>query len=69
MSLYVFINPSARAGCDTKFIFKRRFEFRVFLLLDRLPYQNLRAQNVLLIAHRWRENNWMHTFPKTISVM
>ena len=32
-------NPSARAGYDTKSIFKRRLEFRVFLLLDLLPRQ------------------------------
>ena len=33
----IFINPSARAGYDTRSIFKaefNRFEFRVFLLLD-----------------------------------
>ena len=38
---FYFFNPSARAGCDTGSIFKAefyRFEFRVFLLLDRLPY-------------------------------
>ena len=35
--LYIFINTSARAGYDTRSIFKRslkRFEFRVFLFLD-----------------------------------
>ena len=37
-----FTNPSARAGYDTRSIFKakfNRFEFRVFLLLDKLPHQ------------------------------
>ena len=37
-----FTNPSARAGYDTRSIFKaeyNRFEFRVFLLLDSLPKQ------------------------------
>ena len=35
--MVLFTNPSARAGYDTRSIFKRsfnRFEFRVFLLLD-----------------------------------
>ena len=35
--LIIFTNPSARAGYDTRSIFKRRltgFEFRVFLLPD-----------------------------------
>ena len=31
---YVLTNPCERAGYNTKSIFKRRFEFRVFLLLD-----------------------------------
>ena len=38
----LFTNPSARAGYDTRSIFKakfNRFEFRVFLLLDKLPLQ------------------------------
>ena len=37
MRWYYLPNPSARAGYDTRSIFKRsfnRFEFRVFLLLD-----------------------------------
>ena len=36
-SMLLFTNPSARAGYDTRSIFKRSltgFEFRVFLLLD-----------------------------------
>ena len=35
--IIIFTNPSARAGYDTRSIFKRsltKFEFRVFLLLD-----------------------------------
>ena len=46
-----------------------RFEFRVFLLLDLLPHQGWRTQSVLLITHNWRENNWIHTFPKGISAI
>ena len=41
--MYIFTNPSARAGYDTRSIFKRafnRFEFRVFFL-DRLIYPYL----------------------------
>ena len=35
--IYIFTNPSARAGYDTRSIVKRSltgFKFRVFLLLD-----------------------------------
>ena len=46
-----------------------RFEFRVFLLLDELLHQGWRTQSALLFTHNWRENNWIHTFPKGISVM
>ena len=46
-----------------------RFEFRVFLLLGLLPYQGWRAQSVLLFTYIWREDNWIHTFPKSISAM
>ena len=37
VQMVLFTNPSARAGYDTRSIFKRSltgFEFRVFLLLD-----------------------------------
>ena len=46
-----------------------RFEFRVFLLLDLLPHQGWRTQSALPFTHSWRENNWIHTFPKGISAM
>ena len=45
------------------------FEFRVFLFLDLLPHQGWRTQSVLLFTHSWRENHWIHTFPKGISSM
>ena len=45
------------------------FEFRVFLLLDYLPNQGWRTQSTLLFTHCWRENNWIHIFPKGISAM
>ena len=66
-------NPSARAGYETRSVFFKaefnRFEFRVFLLLDKLPQQGWRTQSVLLFTHSWRGNNWIHTFPKGISAM
>ena len=40
LSMYL-PNPFVQAGCDTRSIFLRRFEFKVFLLLDRLPYPYL----------------------------
>ena len=46
-----------------------RFEFSVFLLLYWLPYEGWRAKSNLLFTYSWRENNWIHTFPKCISAM
>ena len=46
VKIRIFTNPSARAGYDTRSIFKRsfnRFEFTVFLLLDQLPNQGWRT--------------------------
>ena len=40
---------------------------RVFLLLNRLPYQGWTALFTLLFTHSWRENNWIYTFLKGIS--
>ena len=40
-----------------------------FLLLDLLPHQAWRTQSALLFTHSWRENNWIHTFPKGINTM
>ena len=36
-------------------------ELGVFLLLNLLTYQGLRAQSDLIFIHRWKENNWIHT--------
>ena len=71
-SVILFTDPSARAGYDTGSIFEvefNRFEFRVFLLLDSLPHQGWRTKSALLFTHSWKENNWIHTFPKGISAM
>ena len=46
-----------------------RFEFEVFLPLHRLPYQGWTAQSAPLFTHSWGEKNWIHNFPKGISVM
>ena len=43
------------------------FEFRVYLFLDQFPNQELRPLSVLIFAHSWRGNSWIHTFPKVIS--
>ena len=43
------------------------FEFRVFLL-DRSPYQYLKAQSALPSAHSWRENSWLYTFSKVLAL-
>ena len=66
--LILFTNPSARAGYDTRSIFKwsltgLKSEFSF------LPLQGWTAQFTLLFTHSWRENNWIHTFPKGISAM
>ena len=69
--LTIFTNPSARAGYDSRSIFKRGLTGlnSVFLLPDYLPRQGWRTQSVLLFTHNWRENNWNHTFPKGSSTM
>ena len=65
-------NPSARVGYDTRSIFKRsltglnsEFSFSQTSCLTKaeepsLPYY---------FTHSWRENNWIHSFPKGISAM
>ena len=41
-----------------------RFEFRVFLLLDQLPYQRLKAQSILLFTYSWREDISLECYVK-----
>ena len=55
------------AGCDTTLISKQNFwlEFKVFLLLDWLPYQGLRTKSPLLFTHSWRGNLWV--LPRTLA--
>ena len=70
MCAFMYIpNPSARAGCDIWSIFQaefNRFKFRVFLLLDRLPYQHSLPYYLPIAGGM---NNLIHTFPKSISNM
>ena len=46
-----------------------RFEFRVFPSPRLVALLRLKNQSALLFTHSWRENNWIHTFPKGISAM
>ena len=43
-------------------------EFRDFLLLYWLPCQSKRPQSTQLFTHSWRNNSWMHIFPKVITL-
>ena len=61
-------NPSARAGYDTRSIFKRSL-IQSFPSPRLMAALRLKNQSVLLFTHSWRENNWIHTFPKGISAM
>ena len=63
----IFTNHSARVGYDPRSIFKRsltglnsEFSFSLTSCLTKAA---------LLFIHSWRENNWIHTFPKGISAM
>ena len=47
------LNSFARAGCDTRSIFKR----------------SLTVQNRIFLFLGWEDNSWIHAFPKVMSVM
>ena len=67
----IFTNYPTRARCDTRTIFKTEFyvsEFTIFLLPDWLSLQSKIAQFSLQFTHDWRENRWIHAYPKCISV-
>ena len=71
-NLYVFTNPFAWGGCDTRSHLLaefNRFGFWVFLLLDKLPNQSWRNQSDLLFSHTCKENTRIHTFPRGISAL
>ena len=40
----------------------------IFLHLNQLPYQGLRAQSAQLFNYSWRENPWIHTFLKILAL-
>ena len=66
-------NPFARLGCDTRSIFKRSLRglnsegFFFISLTGFIP--RLKCPAALLFIYSWRQNSWIHTFPKGISVM
>ena len=44
-----------------------RLDFRGFLLLDQLLTKAEEPSLSYYFTHNWRENSWIHTFPKDIS--
>ena len=70
-SMFIFTNPSARAGYDTRSIFFKE-EFNRFWIQS-FPSPRLvaspRLKSLVCPNIYWRENNWIHTFPKGISAM
>ena len=70
--IYLLTKHSWWAVCNTRSIAKfelNRFELKVFFLPDWLPYQVWRVHSVLLFTYSWKENSWMHPFPKDISTI
>ena len=69
--IYIYTNPSARVGYDKMSIFKRIFTgLNLEFSSPRLfASSGLKNQSALLLTPSWRENNWIHTFPKVISAM
>ena len=73
LTVYPYLpNPSARAGYDTRSIFKRsltslnsEFFFSKTSCLAKAEESSL----PYYFNHSWRENNWIHTFPKGIRAM
>ena len=64
--IYIFTNP----GYDTRSIFERsltglnsEFSFSLTSCLTKAEEPGLRYY----FTHSWRENNWIHTFPKDMS--
>ncbi len=44
-------------------------QFLSGVCIQSFPSPRLVAQSALLFTYSWRENNWIHTFPKGISAM
>ena len=54
--MYIYPTHVAREVYDTRKVFKAEynwFEFRIFLLLDWLPYQGKKVQSALLFSCSW----------------
>ena len=65
--ILLFTNPSALAGYDTRSIFKfNRFEFRVFLLLDKLPHQADGCSLLYYLPIAWRRINGFILFRRVL---
>ena len=67
--IYIFTNPSARTGYDTRSIFKWSWTGLNSEFSFSETKEDWRNQSALLFTYSWRENNWIHTFPRSISVM
>ena len=66
-----YLNPSEGAGCETRSIFKPSLKGLNLEVSFIRPIAMPKLENpvCLLFTQSWRENSWMHTFPKRISAM
>ena len=62
-------NPTARAGWDTRSIFKQSLTGSNSEFSFKLPYQGLKSLASLQLIYNKRENNWILIFRKYISAM
>ena len=69
--IYIYLpNPSIWAGYDTGSIFLKCSLTGLNFPSPRLVASSRpKNQSALLFTHSWRENNWIHTFPKGLSAM
>ena len=63
-TLVCIFNPSARAGCDVRSIFK--VWTQNFPSPRPVAILKLKSQSALLFVYSWKENSWIHTFSKGI---
>ena len=61
--LYIYPTPPLGLDVTQDQFLKRRFPSRYF------PKQDQKTQSTQLLVNSWRENNWIHTFPKGFSAM
>ena len=63
-------NPSTQAGWDTGSIFKQNLTGLNSIFSVSYTGYHTRVNGLnLIFTYRWRENSWIHTFTKIISVM